>query len=317
MAARLSQEHSHSHWLNKRIYRGTFMKKHNVFLLFTSLTALLFCACSSELKEKENASSKPGTVTLSIANDTQRTISPAAGISYKDVREWTVTFKDITESRSEKYNDIVKTVSFYESANQQIQLPLGTYAVIFKGDVTKQVTTGDETSEASAKSQTVPFYGESTVTVEDGKSASVSVFVSPKKKGTGEFEFTVNIRGLEQFFDPGFEAKLIKYPQDETAFPLVSNYDSKTYSLSVTGNNISSGFYILSIKYKGTSESLLPEPKEIFYPYHDFLVEIVDDLTTNGSANIIVSLDDSKTYYATTGETKGNGAFKSYPKNLD
>lgn len=290
MAARLSQEHSHSHWLNKRIYRGTFMKKHNVFLLFTSLTALLFCACSSELKEKENASSKPGTVTLSIANDTQRTISPAAGISYKDVREWTVTFKDITESRSEKYNDIVKTVSFYESANQQIQLPLGTYAVIFKGDVTKQVTTGDETSEASAKSQTVPFYGESTVTVEDGKSASVSVFVSPKKKGTGEFEFTVNIRGLEQFFDPGFEAKLIKYPQDETAFPLVSNYDSKTYSLSVTGNNISSGFYILSIKYKGTSESLLPEPKEIFYPYHDFLVEIVDDLTTNGSANIIVSL---------------------------
>lgn len=291
------------------------MKKHNVFLLFTSLTALLFCACSSELKE--NASSKPGTVTLSIANDTQRTISPASGISYKDVSEWTVTFKDITESRSEKYNDIVKTVSFSESPNQQIQLPLGTYAVIFKGDVTKQVTTGDETSEASTEPQTVPFYGESTVTVEDGKSASVSVFVAPKKKGTGEFEFTVNIRGLEQFFDPGFEAKLIKYPQDETAFPLVSNYDSKTYSLSVTGNNISSGFYILSIKYKGTSESLLPEPKEIFYPYYDFLVEIVDGLTTNGSADITVSLADSKTYYATTGATQGNGAFKSYPKNLD
>ena len=130
------------------------MKKHNIFLLFTSLTALLFCACSSEPKEKENASSKPGTVTLSIANDTQRTISPASGISYKDVSEWTVTFEDITESRSEKYNDIVKTVSFSESANQQIQLPLGTYAVIFKGDVTKQVTTGDETSEASTEPQT-------------------------------------------------------------------------------------------------------------------------------------------------------------------
>lgn len=313
MAARLSQEHSHSHWLNKRIYRGTFMKKHNVFLLFTSLTALLFCACSSELKE--NASSKPGTVTLSIANDTQRTISPAAGISYKDVREWTVTFKDITESRSEKYNDIVKTVSFYKSANQQIQLPIGTYAVIFKGDVTKQVTTGDETSEASTEPQTVTFYGESTVTVEDGKSASVSVFVSPKKSegGKGSFNFTVNISGLENCPYSVFDSKLIPYSQGEEK-SLSSSFEESI--LTVTAQDIPSGFYKLSIKCKISSDKL-GEPKEIFYPYHDFLVEIVDGLETKGSADITVSLEDSKTYYATKGETIGNGAFESMPKNLD
>lgn len=287
------------------------MKKHNVFLLFTSLTALLFCACSSELKEKENNSSKPGTVTLSIANDTQRTISPASDISYTDVSKWTVTFEDITESRSEKYNDIVKTVSFSESANQQIQLPLGTYNVTLNG------TANNDTSGETATTQPVPFYGESTVTVEDGKSASISVFVAPKKSngGTGSFNFTVNISGLEQFPDPVFESKLIPYSQGEEK-SLYSSFQKSI--LNVNAENIPSGFYKLSIKYKISSDTL-KESKEIFYPYHDFLVEIVDGLETKGSADITVSLVDSKTYYATTDATKakGNGAFESMPGYLD
>lgn len=288
------------------------MKKHNIFLLFTSLTALLFCACSSELKEKENASSKPGTVTLSIANDTQRTISPASGISYKDVREWTVTFKDITESRSEKYNDIVKTVSFSESANQQIQLPLGTYNVTLNG------TANNDTSGETATTQPVPFYGESTVTVEDGKSASISVFVAPKKSngGTGSFNFTVNISGLEQFPDPVFESKLIPYSQGEEK-SLYSSFQKSILTVT-TQDKIPSGFYKLSIKCKISSDNL-EESKEIFYPYHDFLVEIVDECTTTGSVEITVSLEDSKIYYATTYEEKeeGNGAFESMPGYLD
>lgn len=287
------------------------MKKHNVFLLFTSLTALLFCACSSELKEKENASSKPGTVTLSIANDTQRTISPASGISYKNVSEWTVTFEDITKSRSEKYNDIVKTVSFSESANQQIQLPLGTYNVTLNG------TANNATLGETATTQPVPFYGESTVTVEDGKSASISVFVAPKKSdgGKGSFNFTVNISGLEQFPDSVFESKLIPYSQGEEK-SLSSSFSESI--LNVNAENISSGFYKLSIKCKISSDNL-EESKEIFYPYHDFLVEIVDECTTTGSVEITVSLEDSKIYYATTYEEKeeGNGAFESMPGYLD
>lgn len=318
------------------------MKKHNVFLLFTSLTALLFCACSSELKEKENASSKPGTVTLSIANDTQRTISPAAGISYKDVREWTVTFKDITESRSEKYNDIVKTVSFSESANQQIQLPLGTYNVTLNGTANKA------TSGETATTQTVPFYGESTVTVEDGKSASISVFVAPKKSngGTGSFNFEVITSGFGNyapsmaFVDNStdgenyFTVSLTPYGGENpvatwtpTEMSMTNSENGDIYSFSVssgTPESIPSGFYTLSIKYtwvvgEDSVGQLLTKTKEIYSPYHDFLVEIIDGLTTNGSADITVSLVDSKTYYATTDKTKakGNGAFESMPGYLD
>lgn len=313
------------------------MKKHNVFLLFTSITALLFCACSSELKEKENASSKPGTVTLSIANDTQRTISPASGISYKNVSEWTVTFEDITESRSEKYNDIVKTVSFSESANQQIQLPLGTYNVTLNG------TANNATSGETATTQTVPFYGESTVTVEDGKSASISVFVAPKKSdgGKGSFNFTVTTSGEFGNYTPVvsgnyFTVSLTPYggknpvaawtPTEISRSASVTEAGS-TYSFSVssgTPESIPSGFYTLSIKYTwvvgdDSDGKPLTKDKEIYYPYHDFLVEIVDGLETKGSADITVSLEDSKIYYATTYEDKeeGNGAFESMPGYLD
>ena len=309
------------------------MKKHNVFLLFTSITALLFCACSSELKEKENASSKPGTVTLSIANDTQRTISPASGISYKDVREWTVTFEDITESRTEKYNDIVKTVSFSESANQQIQLPLGTYNVTLNG------TANNATSGETATTQPVPFYGESTVTVEDGKSASISVFVAPKKSngGKGSFNFTVTTSGEFGNYTPivsgnYFTVSLTPYGGEKptatwipTELSSIASGTGSSYSFSVssgTPESIPSGFYTLSIKYTwvvgdDSDGKPLTKDKEIYYPYHDFLVEIVDGLETKGSADITVSLEDSKTYYATKGETIGNGAFESMPKNLD
>ena len=305
------------------------MKKHNVFLLFTSITALLFCACSSELKEKENASSKPGTVTLSIANDTQRTISPASDISYTDVSKWTVTFKDITESRSEKYNDIVKTVSFSESANQQIQLPLGTYNVTLNGTANK-ATLGE-----TATTQTVPFYGESTVTVEDGKSASISVFVAPKKSngGKGSFNFTVTTSGEFGNYTPvvsgnyftvsltpyGDKIPVATWTPTEISHSASVTEAGSTYSFSVssgTPESIPSGFYTLSIEYTWV-EGGSKKTKEIYYPYHDFLVEIVDECTTTGSVEITVSLEDSKIYYATKGETIGNGAFESMPKNLD
>ena len=321
------------------------MKKHNVFLLFTSITALLFCACSSELKEKENASSKPGTVTLSIANDTQRTISPASDISYKDVSEWTVTFEDITKSRSEKYNDIVKTVSFSESANQQIQqiqLPLGTYNVTLNG------TANNATSGETATTQPVPFYGESTVTVENGKSASISVFVAPKKSdgGTGSFNFEVITSGFGNyapsmaFVDNStdgenyFTVSLTPYGGENpvatwtpTEMSMTNSENGDIYSFSVssgTPESIPSGFYTLSIKYtwvvgEDSIGQLLTKTKEIYSPYHDFLVEIVDECTTTGSVEITVSLEDSKIYYATTYEEKeeGNGAFESMPGYLD
>lgn len=290
--------------------------------LFSAFTAVLlaFCFISCAPQELSDRSSKnEGSVSLSIKNT--RTISPAEGISYKDVEKWTVTFQDITA----KYDVItVENVNF-NSSPQEIRLPLGTYNVTLNG--TANNSTLGETA------QPVPFYGEASVTVEGGTPVPISVFVAPKKSegGTGYFNFTVTTSGFESYppdYDTGsyFTVSLTPYgsenPDPFTWTPteiISSSTTFESYLFSVS-EPVSSGFYTLSIKYTWDVyvEGIpLTKTKEIYYPNHDFLVEIIDGLTTTGSADIIVSTEESKTYYATTGTSIGNGAFKSMPKNLD
>lgn len=310
--------------------------------LFSAFTAVLlaFCFISCAPQELSDRSSKnEGSVSLSIRSP--RTISPAEGISYTAVPKWTVTFKD-TDA---KYDDIiVENVIFNESLPQEIRLPLGTYNVTLNG------TANNPTSGETA--QTVHFYGEASVTVEGGAPVPISVFVAPKKSadGTGSFNFTVTTSGFgnnspttnivdistgrNNYFTVsltprGDEIPVATWTPTEISSSATTSETGDIYSFSVSSDtlelqSVPSGFYTLSIKYtwvvgEDSIGQLLTKTKEIYSPYHDFLVEIIDGLTTNGSADITVSLEDSKTYYATTDATKakGNGAFKSMPKNLD
>ena len=294
--------------------------------LFSAFTAVLlaFCFISCAPQELSDRSSKnEGSVSLSIRSP--RTISPAEGISYKDVPEWTVTFQD----KNAKYDVItVENVNF-NSSPQEIRLPLGTYNVTLNG--TANNSTLGETA------QPVPFYGEASVTVEGGTSVPISVFVAPKQSGTGSFNFTVTTSGEFGNYTPVvsgnyFTVSLTPYGGEkptatwtptptEISGSVIETGSSYLFSVSsetLESKSVPSGFYTLSIKYTwvvGTDSD--KKTKEIFYPYHDFLVEIVDECTTTGSVEITVSLEDSKIYYATKGETIGNGAFESMPKNLD
>ncbi|MDD5777029.1 MAG: hypothetical protein PUD33_05310 [Treponema sp.] len=295
--------------------------------LFSAFTAVLlaFCFISCAPQEFSGSSSKNnGSVSLLL--NAARTISPASGVSYLDVSEWTLTFQDETDSRKEKYNNITQTVSFENNKNVEIPLPIGTYKIIFEGNATK---TSDGTSVE------VPFYGEDSVTVEKNQTVSKSVFVAPKKsdKGTGSFNFEVITSGFgnnppNASIGNSFTVSLTPYggenPTAITWTPKEISYSSaifESYSFSVL-DSVPSGFYTLSIKYTwvvGTDSdgNSLTKTKEIFYPYHDFLVEIIDGLETKGSVDITVSLEESKTYYATIGTSNGNGAFASMPKNFD
>ncbi len=121
--------------------------------LFSAFTAVLlaFCFISCAPQELSDRSSKnEGSVSLSIRSP--RTISPAEGISYKDVEVWNVTFRDTTTT----YDDIEKTVSFIGNEPQEIRLPVGTYDVIFEGSVTKPESDSTPAVE-------VPFYGKDSV----------------------------------------------------------------------------------------------------------------------------------------------------------
>ena len=312
--------------------------------LFSAFTAVLlaFCFISCAPQELSDRSSKnEGSVSLSIRSP--RTISPAEGISYTNVDLWTVKFQDITE----KYDDIiVKDVNFNATPSKEIRLPIGTYNVTLNG------TAKNSTSDETATAQTVTFYGEASVTVEGGTPVPISVFVAPKKSadGTGSFNFTVTTSGFENnppttnivdistgrnnYFTVsltpyGGENPVATWTPTDIYCPETVSEVGRIYSFSVSSaalesQSVPSGFYTLSIKYtwvvgEDSIGQLLTKTKEIYSPYHDFLVEIIDGLTTNGSADITVSLEDSKTYYATTDATKakGNGAFASMPGYLD
>lgn len=306
--------------------------------LFSAFTAVLlaFCFISCAPQELSDRSSKnEGSVSLSIRSP--RTISPAEGISYKNVEKWTVTFQDITA----KYDVItVENVNF-NSSPQEIRLPLGTYNVTLNG--TANNSTLGETA------QPVPFYGEASVTVKKDEIVPISVFVAPKKSdgGKGSFNFTVTTSGEFGNYTPVvsgnyFTVSLTPYGGEkptatwtptpteisgsatESVIETGSSYSFSVSSETLELKSVPSGFYTLSIKYTWVvgADSIgqpLTKTKEIYSPYHDFLVEIIDGLTTNGSADITVSLEDSKTYYATTDATKakGNGAFASMPGYLD
>lgn len=311
--------------------------------LFSAFTAVLlaFCFISCAPQELSDRSSKnEGSVSLSIRSP--RTISPAEGISYTNVDLWTVTFKD----RTAQYDDIEKTVSFIGNEPQEIRLPIGTYNVTLNG------TANNPSSEEPATAQPVHFYGEASVTVEGGTPVPISVFVAPKKSegGSGSFNFTVTTSGFgnnppstNSVVNPTernnyFTVSLTPYgcenpvatwtPTDiycpETVSEVGRIYSFSVSSATLESQSVPSGFYTLSIKYtwvvgEDSVGQLLTKTKEIYSPYHDFLVEIIDGLTTNGSADIKVSLEESKTYYATTDATKakGNGAFASMPGYLD
>ena len=310
--------------------------------LFSAFTAVLlaFCFISCAPQELSDRSSKnEGSVSLSIRSP--RTISPAEGISYTNVQTWTVKFQD-TDA---KYDVItVENVNFNEPSPKEIRLPIGTYNVTLNG------TANNPTSGETA--QTVHFYGEASVTVKKDEIVPISVFVAPKKSadGTGSFNFTVTTSGFENnppstnsVVNPTernnyFTVSLTPYgcenpvatwtPTDiycpETVSEVGRIYSFSVSSATLESQSVPSGFYTLSIKYtwvvgEDSVGQLLTKTKEIYSPYHDFLVEIIDGLTTNGSADITVSLEDSKTYYATTdaGKAKGNGAFASMPGYLD
>ena len=138
--------------------------------LFSAFTAVLlaFCFISCAPQELSDRSSKnEGLVSLSIRSP--RTISPAEGISYKNVQTWTVKFQD-TDA---KYDVItVENVNFNEPSPKEIRLPIGTYNVTLNG------TANNPTSGETA--QTVHFYGEDSVTVKKDEIVPISVFVAPK-----------------------------------------------------------------------------------------------------------------------------------------
>lgn len=269
------------------------MKKY--FFSISLLISVILLSCTNVFKD-QTESTDSGNVIVTINKNNARTISPANDSSFTNVTSWKISFVDTSGNG---YDTIEKKLTISEDVSTLTEtLPVGTFDVI-------------------AESETIPYYGKSSITITGKETSPVSatIFVSPKKLDKGSFSYNLTLIGDTI---SNLSAKLTSSSDSTTSITLTSEETTSengiTYKLSAT--DIPSGFYTLSVEVtkKGSSES-----EEIFDKYFDSLVEIIDGITTTGSKSITFTSETSKTYYATPfeGKATGNGIFASKPALLN
>ena len=273
------------------------MKK--VFSALTVIVALFLVSCMSEIKELSSTNQK-GNVALFIGNSSPKLISPAEGLSWRNVSEWTAEF---TETNG-KYDRIDFRSLDFSKGSYVLKLPVGNFSVKLYG--------------STSSTTPVKYSGTASVSISEESTESVPlpIFVSTEKteEGKGSFEFTLGIstdsKESISIVSAILESKSASL-QDVTLTVTPNETDTSKYTL--TADSIPSGFYDLSVKCTVGSTT----EKEIFKNYYDSVVEIIDGMQTSGTKDITVVTGNTKTYYCTLGESKGNGLWKAYPANID
>lgn len=274
------------------------MKKY--FFSISLLISVILLSCTNVFKD-QTESTDSGNVIVTINKNNARTISPANDSSFTNVTSWKISFVDTSGNG---YDTIEKKLTISEDVSTLTEtLPVGTFDVIAES--------------IQSESETIPYYGKSSITITGKETSPVSatIFVSPKKLDKGSFSYNLTLTGDTI---SNLSAKLTSSSDSTTSITLTSeettSENGKTYKLSAT--DIPSGFYTLSVEVtkEGSSES-----EEIFDKYFDSFVEIIDGITTTGSKSITFTSETSKTYYATPfeGKATGNGIFASKPALLN
>ena len=282
------------------------LKMKKVFSALTVIVALFLVSCMSEIKELSSTNQK-GNVALFIGNSSPKLISPAEGLSWRNVSEWTAEF---TETNG-KYDTIYFYSLDFSKGSYVLKLPVGNFSVKLYG--------------STSGTTPVKYSGIASVSISEESTESVplSIFVSTEKTeaGKGSFEFTLGIstdsKESISIVSAILESKSASL-QDVTLTVTPNETDTSKYTL--TAESIPLGFYDLSVKCTvgSTTETVgSTTEKEIFKNYSDSVVEIIDGMTTSGSKDITVVTGNTKSYYCTLGESKGNGLWKAYPANID
>ena len=282
------------------------LKMKKVFSALTVIVALFLVSCMSEIKELSSTNQK-GNVALFIGNSSPKLISPAEGLSWRNVSKWKAEF---TETNG-KYDTIYCDRLDFSKGSYVLKLPVGNFSVKLYG--------------STSGTTPVKYSGTASVSISEESTESVQlpIFVSTEKteEGKGSFQFTLGIstdsKESISIVSAILESKSDSL-QDVTLTVTPNETDTSKYTL--TAESIPSGFYDLSVKCTvgSTTETVgSTTEKEIFKNYSDSVVEIIDGMKTSGSKDITVVTGNTKSYYCTLGESKGNGLWKAYPANID
>ena len=289
------------------------MKKFNLFL---SILAFLFFSCAENL-ENHDSQQKSGNVIIKIenANSFSRFVYPAQSFDISQVKNWTLTFTQITPVAGENKFTL-------KSGQNSVTLGVGTYSLDIEGSYT--------ITDDNGGSDTVELNGTKTnITVTEGKSTQITVAVGLKKsdvgKGTLSIELGFNLTSYNEYINNFSGEKLkdrievvlkSKEGNDLSSnLSITSSDDNQGNRLTVSGKEIPSGYYNLELYANYAAKTDEPIWRR-FILTQDALIEIADGKDSMGSYEELV-FPTEYTYYASkTGSLESNGLSQSNPGNL-
>lgn len=250
------------------------MKKKSIYIIISTLTLAVTLLSCSNLLDKTPVQKGQITITL---NTPGRTVSPAAAVDITAITEWDVT---VTQNETE----VLKEKLSAQNGSISIQLPAGTYTFSVEGTAAGTDGNSDVTFTGSAENVAV-----------NSQTASVSIFVYPKKteNGTGTFFYTITM--AREISGDGITAALVPTADPDTSIS-IGNIEVLGGGMKITleASSVPSGFYLLSVTYYEQILSL-----------GDTLIEICDGMTTDGSAENVFPAVDVK-YVSATGTGDGS-----------
>ena len=180
--------------------------------------------------------------------------------------------------------EVLKEKLSAQNGSISIQLPAGTYTFSVEGTAAGTDGNSDVTFTGSAENVAV-----------NSQTASVSIFVYPKKteNGTGTFFYTITM--AREISGDGITAALVPTADPDTSIS-IGNIEVLGGGMKITleASSVPSGFYLLSVTYYEQILSL-----------GDTLIEICDGMTTDGSAENVFPAVDVK-YVSATGTGDGS-----------
>ena len=250
------------------------MKKRSIYIIISTLTLAVTLLSCSNLLDKTPVQKGQITITL---NTPGRTVSPAAAVDITAITEWNVT---VTQNETE----VLKEKLSAKNGSISIQLPAGTYTFSVEG-----------TAAGTDGNSDVTFTGNAENVAVNSQTASVSIFVYPKKteNGTGNFSYTITMEG--EISSDDITAALLPTADPDTSIPIEIKqveYEGPITTITLEASSVPSGFYLLSVTCYEQILSL-----------GDTLIEICDGMTTDGSAeNVFPAVDVKYVSAAGTGD---------------
>lgn len=250
------------------------MKKKNHYIIISTLTLAVTLLSCSNLLDKTPVQKGQITITL---NTPGRTVSPATAADITAITEWDVT---VTQNETE----VLKEKLSAQNGSISMQLPAGTYTFSVEGTAAGTDGNSDVTFTGSAENVAV-----------NSQTASVSIFVYPKKTENGEGTFFYTITMAVEISGDGITAALVPTADPDTSIS-IGNIDVLGGGMKITleASSVPSGFYLLSVTYY-----------EQILPLGDTLIEICDGAATTGSTDNVLVVDDVK-YVSAAGTGDGS-----------